>query len=74
MFVETKTCYTWHRDGTARIHIPIITDSSKTGLIVEDTILRLPADGSAYIVDTTKYHTAFNAWDQTRIHLVAVIL
>jgi hypothetical protein len=74
MFVETKTCYTWHKDSSPRIHIPIVTDSSKCGLIVEDTVLRLPADGSAYIVDTTRYHTAFNAWDQMRIHLVAVVL
>lgn len=74
MYVKPKTCYTWHMDSTPRIHIPLYTDPKQCGLIIEDSIIRMPANGSAYIVDTTKYHTAFNAWLEWRIHLVGVLL
>lgn len=74
MYVSPRKCYSWHRDTTPRIHVPIRTDPARTGLIVEDTVVRLPADGNAYVIDTTRYHTAFNAWNQTRIHLVGALL
>lgn len=74
MYVKPKTCYTWHKDSTHRIHIPLYTDHTQTGLIIEDTIIRMPADGNAYIVDTRKPHTAFNGWLETRIHLVGVLM
>lgn len=74
MFTNPNYCNSWHRDVTPRLHIPIFTNPAKTGLIVEDTVLRLPADGSSYIIDTTRPHLAFNAWTKIRIHMVAVIL
>lgn len=74
MYVTPRKCYSWHRDKTPRIHVPIVTDHTQTGLIMEDSVLRLPADGNAYLIDTTRYHTAFNAWNRTRIHLVGAIL
>jgi Aspartyl/Asparaginyl beta-hydroxylase len=74
MYLRPKTCLSWHFDTTARIHVPIYTDHTMTAMVLEDQIIRMPADGSAYVVDTTKPHTAFNAWDQIRIHLVGVLL
>lgn len=74
MYVSPKRCYSWHKDATPRIHVPLYTDHTQAALIIEDSIIRMPADGNAYIVDTTKYHTAFNAWIETRIHLVGVLL
>ena len=41
---------------------------------IEDTANHLPADGTVYIADTTKYHTAFNSGLDDRIHLVACLL
>lgn len=74
MFLRPKTCLSWHLDDTPRIHIPIHTDIKKTAMVLNDEVLRMPADGSAYLVDTTKYHTVFNGWDEVRIHLVGVVL
>ena len=74
MYLRPKTALSWHRDTTARLHIPIVTDSDRTALVVENTVIRMPADGKAYYVDTTRFHTAFNAGDKMRIHLVAVLL
>ena len=73
MALNQKCCLTWHRDPGKRIHIPIITDE-KCKFVLEDTAFHLPADGSAYIIDTTKYHTVFNGSTIIRIHLVCSIL
>lgn len=73
MALHQKCCLTWHRDFDKRIHIPIITDE-KCKFVLEDTVFHLPADGSAYIIDTTKYHTVFNGSKIVRIHLVCSIL
>jgi Aspartyl/Asparaginyl beta-hydroxylase len=74
MEVLPKTCYSWHKDVSKRLHVPIYTDHTRCGLIIEDTVYRMPADGNAYLADTTLYHTAFNSMDQSRYHLVAVIV
>ena len=71
--LEQKTCLTWHVDLEKRIHVPIITDE-KCRFVVEDTSFHLPADGNAYIVDTTKHHTVFNGSRIVRIHLIASII
>jgi hypothetical protein len=68
-----KSCLSWHADSEKRLHIPIITNLG-AHLVIEDTANHLPADGTAYIADTTKYHTAFNAGLDDRIHLVACLL
>jgi len=68
-----KTCLSWHTDSEKRLHIPIITNLGAR-LVIEDTANHLIADGSVYIADTTKYHTAFNSGMEDRIHLVACLL
>lgn len=55
-----KTCYSYHTDNTPRIHIPLISND-KCFFVIDDQVVRLPADGSVYLVDTTKLHTAVNA-------------
>jgi len=74
MEIMPKACYSWHKDVSPRLHVAIDTDHTKCGLIVEDGICRVPADGNAYLIDTTRYHTAFNAMDRSRLHLVAVVV
>ena len=69
MKMKSKTCYLWHADKTKRLHIPVYTHAHCFLLIDEDRI-HLPADGTAYIVDTTKNHTALNCSKKDRIHIV----
>ena len=72
MRMKEKTCYTYHQDWTKRLHIPLITNEN-CWLIVDKEIMHLPADGSIYIIDTTKFHTAVNASREDRIHIVGCL-
>jgi hypothetical protein len=69
----SRTSLSFHRDPEARIHIPIITNPGAL-MVVDNEAFHMPADGTAYFVDTTKYHTALNGGNVERIHLVATIL
>ena len=71
--IHALHCLTLHKDPTKRIHIPIISNSGNK-LVVDDKVYFLPADGSAYMVDTTKPHTAFNAGLDHRYNLLCVVL
>lgn len=73
MKMKSKSCYLWHADKTKRLHIPVYTHAHCFLLIDEDRI-HLPADGTAYIVDTTKNHTALNCSKIDRIHIVGGLL
>ena len=68
-----RTCLSWHRDPEMRLHIPIITNEG-CKMVIEDTAFHMPADGSAYITDNTKYHNFFNGSEIERVHLVSTIL
>ena len=72
MRMKSKTCYTYHQDYSKRLHIPLITNES-CFLIVDKEVMHLPADGSIYIIDTTKYHTAVNASLEERIHIIGCL-
>lgn len=72
MRMHSKTCYSYHKDPTMRIHIPLITND-ECFIIVDDKVIRYPADGNHYIVDTTKMHTAVNASLEERIHIIGCI-
>ena len=69
MKMKPKTCYYWHNDSTKRLHIPVVTHEH-CFLLVDNERLHLPATGEAYVVDTTKMHTALNASKIDRIHIV----
>ena len=43
-------------------------------MVIEDVSKHLPADGSVWITNNTKYHNFFNGGEQARIHLVACVL
>ena len=66
-------CYTWHMDPTEHIHVPILSNPGNK-LVIGDNTYYLPADGSAYVTDTTKLHTAFNGGRETRYNLLINIL
>jgi len=67
-----KTCLTWHKDTTLRLHLPLKTQEG-CYMVIEDEILHL-AENRWWQTNTTKLHTAFNGSKEERIHLVAVIL
>jgi hypothetical protein len=70
MKMKPKTCYYWHHDSTKRLHIPIITHEHCFLVLENEGRIHLPADGSAYLVDTTQKHTAMNCSKIDRIHIV----
>jgi len=72
MRMHRITCYSYHKDSTKRIHIPLITND-KCFMIIDDEVIRYPADGNYYVVDTTKMHTAINGSWEERIHIVGCI-
>ena len=69
MKLKSKTCYSYHQDLGKRFHIPIITNDN-CFFVIDDKIVRYPADGNWHIIDTTKKHTAVNASWEDRIHLI----
>ena len=69
MKMKPKTCYYWHHDKTKRLHIPIETHEH-CFLLLDNDRIHLPADGTAYEVDTTVNHTALNCSKIDRIHIV----
>mgnify|MGYP001424922260 CR=1 FL=1 len=72
MNLGPKTNYTYHQDPTKRFHIPLITNDS-CFFVIDDKVVRYPANGNYYIVDTTKLHTAINASSENRVHIVGCI-
>ena len=69
---EPRTTLSWHRDPEPRLHIPIITNLGCLQ-VIENVAKHLPADGSVWITNNTKYHNAFNGGEENRVHLVACL-
>ena len=70
---EPRSTLSWHRDPEPRLHIPIITNPGSI-MVIDNVAKHMPADGSVWITNNTKYHNAFNGGEQDRIHLVACVL
>ena len=70
---EPRSTLSWHRDPEPRLHVPIITNPGCL-MVIENVAKHLPADGSVWITNNTKYHNAFNGGEENRVHLVACIL
>jgi len=70
MAIPHKKCMSMHRDSSKRIHIPIKTNENCL-MIIDNKVYHMPANGNAYLTDTTKPHTAFNANHSfIRLHLL----
>jgi len=70
---QPRSTLSWHRDPEPRLHIPIITNPGSI-MVIDNVAKHLPADGSVWITNNTKYHNAFNGDEENRIHLVACVL
>lgn len=66
------SCYSYHKDPTKRIHIPLVTNKD-CFMVLDDKVYRYPANGNYYIVDTTNQHTFINGSLEERIHLVGCV-
>ena len=70
---QPRSTLSWHRDPEPRLHIPIITNPGCI-MVIDNVAQHMPADGSVWITNNTKYHNAFNGGEENRIHLVACVL
>ena len=70
---EPRSTLSWHKDPECRLHVPIITNKG-CRMVIEEVCRHMPADGSVWITNNTKYHNAFNGGEENRIHLVACVL
>jgi Aspartyl/Asparaginyl beta-hydroxylase. len=70
---EPRSTLSWHRDPEPRLHIPIYTNPGAI-MVVDNIAKHMPADGSVWITNNTKYHNAFNGGEENRVHLVACVL
>ena len=70
---KVRTCMNWHIDPIPRIHYPIKTDVGCL-MIIEDETYHLPIHKWTFAQTDKGYHTALNASNEERIHLVADIL
>lgn len=69
---KPKTCLSWHKDQTTRIHYPIKTQPG-CFMIIGDELKHLNQD-QWWWTKTNIPHTALNSSKEDRIHLVAVVL
>jgi hypothetical protein len=70
---EPRSTLSWHRDPEPRLHIPITTNPGCL-MVIDNVAKHMPADGSVWVTNNTKYHNAFNGGEEDRVHLVACIL
>ena len=71
MRFSPKTCLSYHRDPSKRIHIPLYTNKH-CFLLIDEKAHHLE-EGQVYLCDTTKMHTAINASFDMRIHIVGIV-
>jgi len=65
-----KRTYQWHTDECeCSYHLPVMTNPG-SWFMYEGTCYHIPADGSIYKADTSKYHTFVNAGLEPRVHLI----
>lgn len=73
MWLNINSCYSFHRDETPRIHIPIISND-QCFFIFKLGLIKYLEPGNVYWVNTKLEHTAMNgSLGQNRLHLVGVV-
>ncbi len=73
MILFGKGCYSFHRDWTTRVHIPIITNAQAYLIFKEPTKAYHLSVGKTYLVDTTQTHSGMNGHNEWRVHLVGCV-
>ena len=66
-----QSVYSVHTDVSFRCHVALYTNPDAYFVFPKDQIVcHIPADGCAYLVDTTRPHTFINCGRADRTHLV----
>ena len=75
LIMGPQSCYSYHKDPTERIHIPL--ETNRKALFIVDKLVYTGKDiiaGSCYKFDTRKMHIAVNGHRRkTRTHIVGTI-
>ena len=71
--IRAAQCFNLKSTKLSRLHIPIISNPGCL-MVIDNVAKHMPADGSVWITNNTKYHNAFNGGEENRIHLVACVL
>ena len=71
MKMKPKTCLSWLIDLCARVHFPIKTQDGCI-MVIENEVMHMAA-GTWWYTNTHNKHTAVNASNQDRIHLVCSV-
>jgi hypothetical protein len=71
MWVGPHKCYSFHKDTSPRIHLPLITND-ECYFLFHNSLRHLPT-GASYWVDTTQRHTFLNTSLDFRLHLVGAV-
>lgn len=69
MWLNSKSCYRFHKDPVPRHHIPLITNN-QCFLIFKSGLIKHLASGFLYYVDTRLDHSAMNGGNEPRLHLI----
>ncbi|MBT3560636.1 MAG: hypothetical protein HN497_06350 [Flavobacteriaceae bacterium] len=77
MNMSPRTCYSIHKDPSARYHIAVTTNPLAKFIFTDkEKIFHIPADGYLYWVDTREVHTFINgniakgSLNEDRLHLL----
>lgn len=74
MMLPGQKCFSLHADITKRIHLPLETNE-QCMMIIDNEVKYMPADGGAWLTNTTRPHTALNGNLMfNRIHLLFDLL
>lgn len=73
MKMESRRCYSIHKDYSKRIHIPIKTDNQAWMIWPYENYCANLEKRKIYLTDTTKLHTFLNGSVEDRIHLVMCV-
>ncbi len=68
----------WHTDAldscySVRIHIPFITNLDCAFEVQDEGAVHMPADGHAYLIDSSTTHRAYNKGTEIRMHFLAQV-
>jgi len=70
--ISPEFCYKIHTDWTNRIQLAIVTDPN-CYYFEDNQFHHIPADGYGYFTETKKEHTAINASNIKRVHLIGCV-
>jgi hypothetical protein len=73
MWMDSKSCYSIHRDFSKRLHIPLVTNEDCRFIFPDDSeIFHLPI-GGVYSVNTHKRHSFCNFSKTSRLHFLGCV-